>query len=68
MSWTQQRARVAALTRSRPPDDPELVEARRDLAAEGIAQHIAKVVAKAPPLTSAQRDRIAAILRGGDAA
>lgn len=62
------RGRVAALTRSRPPDDPELVEARRDLAAEVIAQHVAKVLAKAPPLTDQQRDRIAALLRGsGDA-
>lgn len=60
------RGRVAALTRSRPADDPELVEARRDLAAEVIAQHVAKVVAKAPPLTPEQRDRIAAILRSTD--
>lgn len=62
------RGRVAALTRSRPSDDPELVEARRDLAAEVIAQHAAKVVSKAPPLTPEQRDRIAAILRSGGAA
>lgn len=59
------RGRVAALTRSRTPDDPELLSARRDLAADVIAQHVAKVVAKAPPLTPAQRDRIGAILRGG---
>jgi hypothetical protein len=61
------RGRVAALTRSRPPSDPDLLAARRDLAADVIAQHAAKVVAKAPPLTDEQRDRIAAILRGGAA-
>lgn len=59
------RGRVAALTRSRTPDDPELVSARRDLAAERIAEHIAKVVAEAPPLSAEQRDRLAVLLRGG---
>lgn len=61
------RGRVAALSRSRKPDDPELVDERRNLAAEVIAQHVAKVVAKAPPLTTEQRDRIATLLRGGAA-
>ena len=59
----RERARVAALTRSRTPDDPALVEARRTLAAENLAAYIERVVAEAPPLTSAQRDRIAALLR-----
>lgn len=31
-SWTQHRARVAALSRDRASDDPELVEARNQLA------------------------------------
>jgi hypothetical protein len=31
MSWTHHRARVAALTRDRSPDDPELVAARHEL-------------------------------------
>jgi hypothetical protein len=61
------RGRVAALTRSRAAGDPELEAARRDLAADVIAEHVTKVVAKAPPLTPEQRDRIAAILRGGAA-
>jgi len=59
------RARIAALTRSRQPDDPDLIDARRSLAAETLAEHVARVVATAPPLTAEQRDRIAAILRGG---
>lgn len=65
------RARIAALTRSRTPDDPELVGARRDLEVEMLAEHVARVVAAAPPLTSEQRQRIAALLRPtavGDAA
>ena len=58
------RGKVASLTRSRQPD-PELLAAKRDLAADVLAEHAAKVVAKAPPLTREQIDRIAAILRGG---
>lgn len=71
MSWTHERAKVAALSRSvaageRPPDDPELIEARRNLCALRLEEHVRKVVAKAPPLTPDQRDRIAAILRGSE--
>ncbi len=63
--WTHHRARVAALSRDRAPNDPDLQGARRDLRASMLAEHVAKVVAKAPPLTPAQRDRIAVLLRGG---
>jgi len=63
-TWKHERARVASLTRSRPADDPELVDARQKLKAERLAGHVAKVVAQAPPLTPAQRDRIAVLLRG----
>lgn len=62
------RARVAALSRSRTADDPEFTDARRDLAAENLAAYIARIVADAPPLTPAQRDRLALLLGGGDAA
>jgi hypothetical protein len=61
-----QRGRVAALSRSRAEDDPEYRAARRDLAANSIAEYAKKVVAKAPPLTRAQREHIAAILRGAE--
>lgn len=64
MSWTQERARVAALTRSRTADDPDLIGARRNLAAERLAEHIARVVAEAPPLTEAQRSSLALLLHG----
>lgn len=41
-------------------------EARRDLAAAKLEAYIAKTVAAAPPLTPEQRDKLAAILHGGD--
>lgn len=74
MSWTRERARIASLTRSRTADDPELIEARRNLRAIRLQEHVAKVVAEAPPLTMEQRHRIAQLLAphvvagGGDAA
>lgn len=61
----EHRGRVAALSRSRRPDDPELIDARRQLAAANIASYVERAVAKAPPLTAEQRDRIAILLRNG---
>jgi hypothetical protein len=63
VSWTRERARVASLTRSRTADDPELIEARRNLRAERLADYIKRVVDAAPPLTPVQRDRLARLLR-----
>ncbi len=65
MSWTTERARVASLTRSRPADDPDLLDARRKLRTERLADHIAAVVDASPPLTVEQRDRLALLLRDG---
>lgn len=62
-TWRAERARVASLSRSRTPDDPDLIAARGALAAERLAAYIEKTVAEAPPLTSAQRDRLALLLR-----
>lgn len=62
------RGRNAALTRSRKPDDPEFIAARQELAVENIAAYVDKVIAKAPPLSDAQVERLAALLRGGLAA
>jgi hypothetical protein len=61
------RARKAALDRHRQPNDPALVEASRDLAAANLQQYIAQIVADAPPLSAAQRDHLAGLLRGGEA-
>jgi hypothetical protein len=68
---THERARIAALSRDRQPDDPKLVEARRNLHAARLKQHIEKTLAAAPPLTDEQRCRLAELLRpvrrlGGD--
>lgn len=48
--------------------DPSAVAtARRDLAAAKLEDYISAVVAEAPPLTPAQRDRLALLLQGGGA-
>ncbi len=71
--WKHHRARVAALSRDRAPDDPELVAARQaladarraeaaDLRAQRLAKAIRETVDGAPPLTDEQRARLAALL------
>lgn len=60
-----ERARIASLSRSRASDDPELLDARRNLRAAQLEEHIRKVVDAAPPLTAAQRSRLASLLRDG---
>jgi hypothetical protein len=68
VSWTHDRARVAALSRDRKPTDPDLLAAKRDLRASRAEEYIERIVNQAPPLTADQRSRIAALLRGGEAA
>ncbi len=63
MSWTQERARVAGLSRDRKHDDPDLVSARLALRAARLDVAIEKIVSTAPPLSQAQRDRLATLLR-----
>jgi len=63
-SWTTERARVAALSRSRTPDDPEYLAAKRDLRAARAEDYIRKLVDGAPPLSDAQRTALAVLLRG----
>lgn len=64
-TWTHERARIASLTRSRKPDDPDLLDARRKLREARLADYITRTVDAAPALTADQRDRLAALLRGG---
>lgn len=59
------RGRVAALTRSRPANDPDLLDARRSLRAASLEDYIRRAVDSAPPLTPEQRDRLALLLRSG---
>lgn len=61
-SWTIERARVAGLSRDRAPNDPALINAKRDLRAARLEDYVARVVAEAPPLTSDQKHRIASLL------
>lgn len=64
MSWTIERARVAALSRSRTPDDPDLVQARERLRAARFEEHVRQLVDGAPPLDDAARSRLALLLGG----
>jgi hypothetical protein len=64
MSWTQDRARVAALSRSRTPDDPDLADARRALRAARAEDYIRTLVDAAPPLTDDQKRRLSVLLNG----
>jgi hypothetical protein len=64
MPWTQDRARVAALSRSRTPDDPDLVDARRALRAARAEDYIRALVDAAPPLTDEQKRRLSVLLNG----
>jgi phage terminase Nu1 subunit (DNA packaging protein) len=69
----QARARLAsaaAAAKRRPLDadaDAAVRLARRDYAAQALAEHIRNVVDSAPPLTPEQRDRLAVLLRPGAA-
>jgi hypothetical protein len=63
MSWTAERARVASLSRSRTPDDPDLVNARRNLRAARLEEAVRRAVDAAPELTPEHRERLAALLR-----
>lgn len=63
MSWTTERARVAALSRSREHDDPDLEAARRNLRAAVLSEHIQKSLAEKPPFTEDQLRELAAQLR-----
>lgn len=44
------------------PDDPRVLDARRDHATEQILEYVQRVVAAAPPLRPCQIDRLRALL------
>ncbi len=69
-SWKSERGRLAAITRGirageRPADDPALTEAKRNLTALRLEEHVTRVLADSPPLTDDQLTRIAALLQAG---
>ncbi len=59
------RGRLGDTSRRHGLDSQHVQDARRDLAAAKIEDYIEKVVSEAPPLTGAQRDRLAVLLRDG---
>ena len=61
-AWERHRGRVASLTRSRTADDPELIEARAQLAAERFLLQVEDLLARSPELDDEQRARLAKIL------
>lgn len=64
MPRTAERARLNALKRYRPADDPEVVQAAVALKSGRAEDYISDLVAQAPPLSEVQRARLAALLLG----
>lgn len=64
--WTKVRSDIAlTVQRDKTADVTDL---RRELKAARLAEYITRTVDAAPELTPEQRDRLAVLLRGGDAA
>jgi len=59
------RARIAGLSRDRAADDPDLLDARTQLAAQNIINYVTKTLAKAPAISDEQRQRITALFEAG---
>ncbi|MDM7856631.1 hypothetical protein [Cellulomonas alba] len=55
---------VASLARRRQPDDPDLLHARRELAAAVLLRHVRHALDANPGLTINQRRAIAGVLTG----
>lgn len=67
-TWTHYRAKVAALSRDRRPDDPELLEARCNLRAAILHRQVVRALTDYPPLTVSDRQDLAELLLTGGAA
>ena len=63
MSWTKTRSQIALAKRKNPHAD--VTELLRQLKAELLEEHVAKIIESAPPLTDEARNRIAALLQVG---
>lgn len=59
------RRKIAAAGGAARQGLPDSDDRRADLAADRLEAHIRKVVDAAPPLTAAQKDRLAALFRPG---
>ena len=58
-------ARANVLARHKGANHPDTIDARRAHTEAAIAADIKRRLADAPPLTEAQQDRLAALIRGG---
>jgi len=63
-----ERARVGALSRSRPDDDPELQAARQNLSDLMFDRQVREIAAAWPQLSEQKRQRIIALLTAGASA
>jgi hypothetical protein len=59
------QGRIAAASRHHPDDTTAIANDKRQYRYLVLEDHVKRVVAQAPPLTPGQRDKIAALLRGG---
>ena len=66
MPHSSTSGRAAALARFRDPSDPERQEVEAELAAVKIARYVEKIVDSAPPLTDAQRAKLATLILDSD--
>ena len=65
--WKHERARVAALTRSRKSNDPELIEARRNLKSIRLNLYVSEINKDGSGLPSETAGAVALmLLQGGD--
>lgn len=68
MSETSVRAistKIANRSRYNPPNDPELVELRRDLAVARLTEQTRKVIEGWPPPTAEQLSELRSLLKAG---
>ena len=63
----KRRASRAGAVAAHGANSPEALTAKAELAAYGLAEHIQRIVATAPPFTPEQREKLAALLRTGAA-
>jgi len=57
------RAQLGSVVRRHRDEPDRVLDARRELAIAKIADYVEKVVAESPPLSSAQADQLATLLR-----
>ena len=57
--------KLGSTIRHHPDRIEKIAEFQAELATEKIADYVTQVVAAAPPLSPAQRDRLAVLLRSG---